>query len=423
MVLLLLIILAGVALRVGISLHRGEALVTRGNGTVYIHPIARNLAAGRGYEAAEGVPNVFQQPAYPLVLAGGYFLAGPTPTGVAIANTAVSVLLILAAFHLGLSLWGRPRHGLAAALLAALHPYLAWHGTAIADTTFFTLCLTAWAAGCLSLANRPSLGRAAWLGFWIGIGVLTRPSLIPLIPLGYLFLLLTWWNLGRWLRPTAVSLVVAIILVLPWCIRNYALTGEFPLLGTHGPEAMFFANSDEALPLMQIDSTVDAVCNLPKYRGSELDVRHYQMRAMPEEAIRTKAEYVRATKAWIRENPGTFARISLLRLGRMWDPGYHPTRFGERPAEGVMVKNRYHAASFVPLVLLALVGFVILLRDRTTRLPALLVLSIVVLYSLVHSMGAGYSRVRLPLDLLLIGVASGPLSKMLGLLSQVRGRE
>jgi len=421
LVLLVVILLAGIALRVGISVHRGQALVREGNGTWYIHPIASNLAAGNGYRVIPDVPNVFQQPAYPVVLAAGYLLAGPTPTGVTITNTAISVLLILAAFHLGRLLWGRPSDGLAAALVAALYPYLAWHSTAIADTTVFTLCLTAWFATCLSLARTPSLGRAALLGFWIAVGILTRPSMIPLVPFGFLFLLVTWRSLRRWALFTTVSVVLAGVLVLPWCLRNYALTGEFPLLGTHGPEAMYFSNNDEAVPLTEGDSTLDTVSFLPKYRGTELDPRHYQLRATPEEAVRMKAEYIRRTKTWILDNPGTFARISLLRLGRMWDLRYHPTMIGEHPAPDLTAKTWIHGLSFAPLLLAALAGLVGLLRGKSTRLPALFLLSVVAIYSLAHATGAGYSRVRLPLDLLLIGVACGPIGTILGVFGRGRG--
>ncbi len=418
---LLVILLAGVALRVGISIYRGEALVREGNGPVYIHPIAKNLAAGQGYRVLPDVPSVFQQPGYPFVLSAGYFLAGPTPTGVAIANTALSVLLILAAFFLGRLLWGRSSDGLAAALAAAVYPYLAWHGTAMADTILFTLCLSAWFATCLSLARTPTVGRAALLGFWIAAGVLTRPSIIPLVPFGFLFLLITWRSFRRWAFLTASSVVLAGVMVLPWCLRNYALTGEFPLFGTHGPEALFYANNDRAVSLTEMDSTVDAVCALPEYRGSDLDVRQYQLRATPTEAVRMKAEYVRRTKAWVLDNPGTFARISLLRLGRMWDPRYHPTRVGERRAPGITKRLWIHGLSYVPLLFAALIGLVGLLRGRSTRLPALFLLSIVAVYSLAHATGAGYSRVRLPLDLLLIGAACRPLGTILGFFGRGRG--
>lgn len=420
-VLLLVILLAGVVLRVGISIHRWDGLVREGNGAWYIHPIAANLASGNGYRVIPDVPSVFQQPGYPFLLAAGYVLAGPTPIGVIIANSILSVFLMLAAYHLGRLLWGRPSDGLAAALATALYPYLAWHGTAIADTTLFTLCLTAWFATCLSLARTPSLGRAALLGFFIAAGMLTRPSMIPLVPFGYLFLLITWRSFSRWALYAAVSAGLAIILALPWCLRNLELTGEFPLIGTHGPEAMFFSNNDEAVPLTEADSTADAVCFLPEYRGSELDSRHYQLEATPEEAVRIKAEFVRRTQQWILENPGTFARLSLLRLGRIWDPRYHPTKVGERPAPDIMMKTWLHGLSFVPLLILALIGLVGLLCGKPTRLPALFLLSIIAVYSLAHATGAGYSRVRLPLDLLLIGAACRPLATIPGFFRRGRG--
>ena len=59
------------AMRVGVGLWRGETLMHAGNGLYYMDWLADSLASGRGY-SVEGIPNVFQQPAYVFVLGAAY---------------------------------------------------------------------------------------------------------------------------------------------------------------------------------------------------------------------------------------------------------------------------------------------------------------------------------------------------------------
>src|SRR5207247_2348660 len=69
--------------------------------------------------------------------------------------------------------------------------------------------------------GRPTRRRAVWLGLVLGLLLLSRPSLV------YLFLvpLVAWSAAVGWrpgVRMTALTTALAVLVVAPWTIRNYA---------------------------------------------------------------------------------------------------------------------------------------------------------------------------------------------------------
>lgn len=394
-------VLAGaLAVRVGVGVWRGEALLAEGNGLFYMDALARSLAGGDGY-TVDGVENVFQQPGYVLLLAAGYAVVGATWKGALAANALVSTALVWLAMRVA----GRldPRAVLPAGLLAAVHPVLVWHGLGIADTTLFSLALVGWADAVLAQMRDDAWRHRLAGGAWIGVAFLTRPSLLPLLPVA----LAALWIARRAWRPVALTavtwLVVGLALTVPWMVRTHALTGKAPLIGTHGPESVWSANSADSPRATELDSTYDAVAD--RHAGTEFDLRAFQVEVPPREAVRREEGFRRAATEWVRANPGTFAWMCAVRLGRIWDPRYHPTRRWDRPLRGLAWRQRVHAPTHGVVLLLALVGLVALWRRGERRPEVLALLALLGAYSLSHCVGAGYSRVRIPIDPLLVALA------------------
>ncbi len=376
--------------------------------------LARSLAAGNGYQVG-GVPNVFQQPAYVFLLAGGYALLGATWQGVLLVAALVSTALVALCMRIA-SRFDR-RAVLPAGILAALHPILVWHGLSVADTTLFSLALVGWVDAVLAELRRPGWRPRVLAGAWIGLAFLTRPSLLPLLPVGLVAIAWARRSVRPALSSAATWFLVAAVITAPWLVRNHALTGRFPLVGTHGPESVWAANTDESLRATELDSSYDVVSAL--HAGTEFDVRAFQVAVAPEEAVRREDGFRAAAIAWVRANPGTFAWMCAVRLGRMWDVRYHPTRRGDRPLRGLARRARVHLATQASLLLLALLGAAALWRRGGRRPELLFVASILVVYSLAHCIGAGYSRVRIPVDPLVVAIAGCGAA---ALVRRVRGR-
>ena len=388
-----LVLALATAVRLAAGLWRGESLMFAGNGLYYMDWLADSLAAGRGY-TIEGVPNVFQQPAYVFALAAGYVLFGAGWQAVLAVNTVIGVALV--AVTMSLAARVDPRAVIPAGLLAAVHPVLVWHGSSVADTTLFAVTLIGWAHATLWAMQGGRWRAATAAGLWLGLAFLSRPSLAPLVPVG---VVAVGWSRRSWRELTTycvLSMTLAGALTLPWMVRNHGLTGSFPLIGTHGPESVWAANNPEAPRLTEMDSSYDFISE--HNEGTLLDVTVFQYALDPVTAVEREALFRDTAAAWMRENPDLVVAMSVVRLGRLWDPRYHPMRWGEVVVPGAMRKDFVHRVAHAGLLLLALVGVALLWARRERRREAAFLLAVLLTYSLSHSLGAGYSRVRFPLD-------------------------
>lgn len=392
------LVVTGVGVRLLAGWARGADLVMHGNGMSYIRELAQRIGAGHGYTTPNGIEHVFQQPAYPAYLALAFLVAGAsTWPVVSAANALLGGALTWATHRLGGAAFG-PRVAWFAAAVAALHPYLVWHGQSMSDTALFTLLMVGWLGAVLAFdPDRPWRG-ALEAGLWLGAALWTRPSLIPLVPIGALSI---WWRV-RALRPAlrhlVVSAMLAFVLTLPWLLRNHALTGRFPMMGTHGSSALWAANTEGAYEAIVEDRSFDAVSRAPRYAGTDLDVREFKTRFEPREAARRRDVFAKELRRIAADDPGRFATLWAMRLWRLWDVRFHPAQRHGRPVSGVSARQVVHAASFGPLLLLGILGALLAVRDRRTRVTAVTLLATLAAYSVTHALGAYYSRVRLPLD-------------------------
>ncbi len=401
----LAVLAVALGVRVAVGVWRGPELLEAGNGLDYMRALATSLARGGGY-AIDGVPHVFQQPGYVACLAAGFALLGATWQGALLANALLGTALAGMTYRLA----GRldARAALPAGIVAAVHPVLVWHGNAVADTTLFALALVGWADAALGALRGGLLRHTLCAGLWIAVAFLTRPSLLPLLPVAPVALLAVSRSWRKALAFAALSSALAFVLVLPWLLRNHALTGVFPLVGTHGPESVWAANTDESPEATERDSSYDAVSAL--HAGTEFDVQAFQTGVTPREGVRREALFRDATRTWIREHFGTFLHMYVVRLGRIADLRYHPSRHGTRPIPHTRLRSLVNALSYGPVLLLAIAGTVLLVRGPR-RAEALTLVAVVALYALTHAVGAGYTRVRVPVDPLLVALAGVALAR------------
>jgi len=85
---------------------------------------------------------------------------------------------------------------------------------------------------------------AASLGLSLGMATLLRQSILPWVPVLFLYLFWIGWRAGR-LRPAVTAAgIVGLILaacILPWTYRNYRVYGQFLLLNCNTGYAMYSA--------------------------------------------------------------------------------------------------------------------------------------------------------------------------------------
>ena len=197
--------------------------------------IAANLLAGRGFSVkflGGRRADLAAGPALSVLVAAAYAVGGVgTPGALLILELGQAVLggLLVAGMSLRLTREvapGRPMWGLAAGLIAAVHPTLVYAATHV-QVALLAATLLAWTLRRAYRAGRTGRDRDATVaGVWLALLALTDP-------------ILAWprrgWpgpsRSGRgWrgsIRPAAVVAIVAAWGSSPWIARNYRVHGEF----------------------------------------------------------------------------------------------------------------------------------------------------------------------------------------------------
>ena len=80
---------------------------------------------------------------------------------------------------------------------------------------------------CLRAGDRPTLARFAAAGLCAGLATLTRPNLLPLLPLLPLWGAVVFRRDGRALAKSLAVPAVAVATIAPWAYRNSVVFHKF----------------------------------------------------------------------------------------------------------------------------------------------------------------------------------------------------
>ncbi len=214
--------------------------------------LARSLSSGNGYRwysAADvevlepylkkfmpleemtfpenGIRTAFRPPGYPIFLSGFYrFDSGANRfIPVRIAQAALFASLTLLVVNLGEAIGLKKKGLIAAGLLMSLYPILLFYPVALASENLF-IPLFAWSLYfAWKLKSKPNaIWKYLGLGILIGAAALTRSIAVLILPVitGWLFLSL---KIQKW--KALLPLITALILIVPWSIRNSEVMGRF----------------------------------------------------------------------------------------------------------------------------------------------------------------------------------------------------
>lgn len=190
------------------------------------HRIAVSLAHGHGFGdtqlAAGGGPTAFRPPAYPLFLAAVYTVFGVHPLAARVLQAGLGVVTVGLLGLLAWELFDRRSAWIVAGIAAIYPPLVLAGGTLVSESIFLPIEVCA-----LLLALRARRGGHRWIaaaaGILAGLATLTRPTGIVLVAVAAL---LAWQGPGRWrpamLRTPAVVVLSALVVIVPWTVRNEA---------------------------------------------------------------------------------------------------------------------------------------------------------------------------------------------------------
>jgi len=327
---------------------------------------------------------VFHPPAYLYFLGVPFALTGSL-TAVKYLQCLVGALLVPAVGLVGRRAFGE-RAGLAAAFLAAVYPELVWFAAHFWAETLFTVLLW-WGIERLVASDETQSPRAALAaGLAWGLAILTRETVLYFVPIAALWLA---WRRPDGLKRAAFYAGSALIVVLPWTVRNYLVFDAFVPVSTAGALNLWQGNT--RLSREQVYEEYWAVHGrIPKYE-------HARRRAL--EAI------LERQPLWIFEKLRS-------ELPEFWAAHAQPIVHIERGAYGPLKRPIALAAVAVVLVpyLAVLALFVLGIAWLKHSRAAVLVLSFLAFYLLLHVAAHAYPRYRLPAMPALFLIATHGLS-------------
>lgn len=247
----------GVGVRLAYVLLVGKSELSWGDEVTY-DLLARNLIAGHGYSFVPGEPSLWRAPLYPFLLAGCYGLFGVNYTAVLVVQAVVGGLSALLLTLVGRRLFDDELAPLLAGCMFAVHPLLIFaSGLLYSETVYLFLLLLLTLSG-LKLAEESETERWAVItGGLLGISVLMKPNLL-LLPLALILWL--WLVLRDGRRALVLGGVVALtmaVVVLPWTVRNYRVSGAFVPVSANAGLNLWQGNHPQAdgaaYPLSQVD--------------------------------------------------------------------------------------------------------------------------------------------------------------------------
>jgi 4-amino-4-deoxy-L-arabinose transferase-like glycosyltransferase len=322
----------------------------------------------------------YRTPGYPAFLA----LCGANVRAARVAQALVDTSTVLAVYLLTRR-WFTRRRSLVAATLIALNPFLIYFSALILSETLFTAML-AWGLVLLICSSpRPLLATLL-----LALSILVRPSAAGLpVLLGIVAAVLNrdrrgaypqWWPLP----PATTSLVITILVLLPWGYRNYKVLGHWVWMTTNGGITAYDGLNDDATGA----SDQRFVTRTPVVvQASEVQRDQY---------------FAEAAREWARQHPRRVWDLALAKIARTWSPVPLSAEYG-RPL------YRWIGGLYaIPLDLLVILG---LIYGRLPRAAKVLLVLPAIYFTLIHAATVGSLRYRLPVEppMAVLAVASAPV--------------
>ena len=292
--------------------------------------VALAILAGQGYSSPfffPSGPTAFMPPGYPALIAGLMRIFG---TGVAATSAILVFQLLLSVITVVLvqrlaSRYFGVRTGNFAGLICALAEPMLIVPLYIWDTCLSALILV------LAVAVAPKLRRSrdfALAGLACAVAALINPALLPSL------LAMAAWAAWRARTIPWLGIVVFVVVLSPWPIRNYAVMHSFiPLRSNFGYE------------LWQ-GNHLGGDGENPAFNTPAVNVEERSL-FLSEGEIGYMHQKEALAKSWIKGHPAEFAELTVRRFVRFW------TGSSKSPAPMT-----------VPLSAAALVGLVLLWRSR-----------------------------------------------------------
>lgn len=308
---LLLLLAAGLGLRLGLMLLHSNELVTDPDGYLaHSEPLLR----GAGFQGPHtGQPTAFRPPAYPVAIAMLRAAGFRTSAAVAILSLIAGTVTIVAVWIVARTSGLSERTTWLAVGGVCFDPLLLRYSI-LPMTEIPCAALLIAAFGFLQRSLQTRLIKFALIsGLLFGVGILTRPTV--LVSLTFLLL---GFSL-RHFRLCCVVCMAALLITAPWIVRNALHFHHFIPATTHGGYTLALGNNsafyrDVIRGTDEFPWDGDALDRWQKGMIAALS----EAGADPGDEVTADAFYYRTAMDAIRSDPASFGKSVCLRLRRFW---------------------------------------------------------------------------------------------------------
>ena len=131
----------------------------------------------------------------------------------------------------------------------------------------------------------------------------------------------------------------------------------------------------------------------------------------PKDAIEVADKYRQKAVEFITNNPAEFVELAVWKFVKFWSVIYNPVG-GNYSYGSAFLRQAVNFIAFVPLLALLPFGLWQLWKRPDKRPVALLLLGMISFYTAAHMVAMGYTRLRLPIDPILMLLAGIALSAL-----------
>ena len=352
--------------------------------------VAWSLHSGKGFSSpfpGYARPTAWLAPVFPALWSIGFAFFDPFRSQGHVyfcqfLNSAFAALTCVPIFKLGTRLLGR-RVALWSAWCWAVLPLAILFPLEWAWDQSLAALLLAWLLYATYILREDNSRMWMWAAYGLvwGVAALTNPSLCVMLPFW-----IGWMAVSRWRRglpavaPAFTTLLILVVTLTPWTVRNYQLFGHFIFVKSNFGAELWLGNNP------QVTEGFTGWLH-PMVNAAELQ----QLNELGEYAYMKEKQ--RESIEFIRSNPGQFAKHAALRVVDTWAGIFY---FKEDPWIRSLGLGTIALAFTIVFSLAAGVGLVHVARqDWTGFLPLILcVLIFPIPYYITHSS----LRYRHPID-------------------------
>ncbi len=292
----------------------------------FLHPhnwefgvVAHNLLLGYGYSYF-GSPSAYMPPAYPLLLAGLFYLLGESWAVylfLEVAQAAAGLLLVFLVYRLALALYRDQALARLAAILAALYPPFVEMCNEFHSINFYIVFGVITALFLVKTLQQPSRwDYLVYAALSMGILLLFRAETLLLAVLFAALLFLQRQGISRVTR-SLLFLAIAYGVLAPWMLRNYRLFHALVPTTTASGINLYIGHNPDATGSDR-EATGYALRSLPPAMQAELEA----VPMVPDKELLLDRIYRREAFAYIVSHPWREVILAGQKLRLFW--GFDP---------------------------------------------------------------------------------------------------